>query len=323
MGGKVKKGNYSGGRGYCGWFTKKNGEEVFLRSKLEFIYAKYLDLNNIDFLMEKEIFNINGKKYKPDFFIYKDDAIKKIIEIKGNSTLKEQYLFLYKEFFVNKGIEYAVLCDTDLKDYVKKYDIDINKWIDFSIETQEIADVKGKNNPRYGFHLSEKEKEYQRNLCKKRFEDKAFRIKHQESIREAMTPSVRKKISEARKNRPKKVYEYENKICCICNKIFKVRKNSSINITTCSGKCLHIKRKKEGLLNYSTGSKLHTSYKARLIKESKKFIYNYISGNNLKLEWDLIIDKVKKENIIPKNLGISLNTINKVFSNFDNYLKEF
>lgn len=67
-----------------GWYKRKNGELVWLRSCLEYIYAKWLDSNNIEWKAEVKVLRGDGETYRPDFFIYQDGELKKIVEIKGN-----------------------------------------------------------------------------------------------------------------------------------------------------------------------------------------------------------------------------------------------
>ena len=71
--GKIKLGGYKGGRGYCGYHTTHFGREVYLRSLQEYIYAKYLDTLGVYYLTENIVYEIDGQKYKPDFFVYEDD----------------------------------------------------------------------------------------------------------------------------------------------------------------------------------------------------------------------------------------------------------
>ena len=72
-GGKIKKDqDYSTGRGYSGYHVSWDNQKVFCRSTLEKIQACLLDKEKIPYLMEKEIYQINGNSYKPDFFIYLD-----------------------------------------------------------------------------------------------------------------------------------------------------------------------------------------------------------------------------------------------------------
>jgi len=67
-----------------GWYTNKNGEKVWLRSCLEFIYAKWLDSNNIEWKSEVATFKGKNESYRPDFFIYENGELVKVVEIKGN-----------------------------------------------------------------------------------------------------------------------------------------------------------------------------------------------------------------------------------------------
>ena len=67
-----------------GWYKRKNGEMVWLRSCLEYIYAKWLDSNDIEWNTEVKVLRGDGETYRPDFFIYRDGELKKIVEIKGN-----------------------------------------------------------------------------------------------------------------------------------------------------------------------------------------------------------------------------------------------
>jgi hypothetical protein len=67
-----------------GLYKRKDGELVWLRSCLEYIYAKWLDSNNIEWKAEVEVFRGDGETYRPDFFIYSNGELQKIVEIKGN-----------------------------------------------------------------------------------------------------------------------------------------------------------------------------------------------------------------------------------------------
>lgn len=67
-----------------GWYRNKNGELIWLRSCLEFIYAKWLDENNISWQSEVKTLKGTNETYRPDFFIYENGKLIKVIEIKGN-----------------------------------------------------------------------------------------------------------------------------------------------------------------------------------------------------------------------------------------------
>jgi hypothetical protein len=79
-----KKSN-RGIQGYY-WNTSKN-KYVWLRSSWEFIYAKWLNARDIIWDVECESYILNDgsgfSRYRPDFFIYKNDKLISIIEVKG------------------------------------------------------------------------------------------------------------------------------------------------------------------------------------------------------------------------------------------------
>jgi len=67
-----------------GWHRRKSGEYVWLRSCLEFIYAKWLDEHNIQWKSEVKTLKGNQETYRPDFFIYENNQLVKVVEVKGN-----------------------------------------------------------------------------------------------------------------------------------------------------------------------------------------------------------------------------------------------
>jgi len=68
-----------------GWYLNKNNEKIWLRSSLEYIYAKWLDKNNIKWKTEVKTYTASEKTYRPDFFIYdENNNLIEIVEIKGN-----------------------------------------------------------------------------------------------------------------------------------------------------------------------------------------------------------------------------------------------
>jgi len=70
----IKIGN-SKARGYCGWHKTWDNKDVYLRSLFEYIVACMLDSTKIPYLTEVEMFDCNGIRYKPDFFLYTDIPI--------------------------------------------------------------------------------------------------------------------------------------------------------------------------------------------------------------------------------------------------------
>jgi hypothetical protein len=68
-----------------GWYITKKGKKVWLRSCLEYIYAKWLDKNDIIWKTEEKTLKYKNQTYRPDFFIYTENGkLLKIVEVKGN-----------------------------------------------------------------------------------------------------------------------------------------------------------------------------------------------------------------------------------------------
>lgn len=68
-----------------GWyFNESKSKYVWLRSSWEYGYAKYLDENKIEWDVEVHSYLLSdGRYYRPDFFIYNNNNLLKIIEIKS------------------------------------------------------------------------------------------------------------------------------------------------------------------------------------------------------------------------------------------------
>ncbi len=68
-----------------GWYTRPNGSQVWLRSCLEYIYAKWLDSEGLLWDTEVRTLKGNNETYRPDFFIYdRNGTLIRLVEIKGN-----------------------------------------------------------------------------------------------------------------------------------------------------------------------------------------------------------------------------------------------
>lgn len=196
--GKIKKGNYKSGRGYCGWFIKQNKQKVYLRSKLEFLYANFLLKTNVEFSVETTTFEINGKMYKPDFFIYNNKKLIKIVEIKDNKKTAEEYIKLFKKYFNLIKIEYEVIYS--LKEYVKYSSTkEIENWINNS----KTEDMRGNKNPMFGMKHSEKTKQKIGKATVNYFKDKTIRDKHRDGIKKYWESKVGLKRKKEMSNKAK------------------------------------------------------------------------------------------------------------------------
>lgn len=227
-----KNGKDKTSRGYCGWYKNWEDKNIYLRSRLEYIVAKWLDINKLSYNTEEYIY----KHYKPDFFIYINKKLKYIIEVKYSKYDAIKYYKKHKDYFNNLGIRYIVFDKTFISKIKRKYNLhnNINNWIKKCINTQ--GNVKGKNNPHYGFTHSKESKKLIGNKTKERFKNIDFRKKHSKAVSESMTVERRLKISKitkkrfesikARNNLSKKLRKYNRvlkiKICKNCNKKFEV-----------------------------------------------------------------------------------------------------
>jgi len=71
-------------RGMQGYYLTRRGSYVWLRSSYEYLYAKYLDENKIDWRFEERQYLLSsGASYRPDFFVYENDKLIEIIEVKS------------------------------------------------------------------------------------------------------------------------------------------------------------------------------------------------------------------------------------------------
>lgn len=71
-------------RGVQGYFYNDSRKKyVWLRSTYEVIMAKWLNKNKIDWDVESQQWMIGNESYRPDFFVYENNTLVKIIEVKG------------------------------------------------------------------------------------------------------------------------------------------------------------------------------------------------------------------------------------------------
>ena len=327
MKGRIKRGGYKNGRGYCGWYTNKDGKKMFLRSLKEFMYARYLDNNNFHFITEASIFTIEKESYKPDFFIYSDETyslLKKIIEIKDNKNAAEEY-FKFELFFKSIGIEYEVEYNVHkLKKYISKKER--NDWINNFVDNYDGISVAGKDNPMYGMHHSDKTKKKIGNKTKEYMSDPVVKQKHSESIKAFWKSEEAKKIkekysklrTEEKKERDKQrdlIDPIEKRKCIICNKDFYCRKNDDKN--TCKGSCRFKYLWKIGkIIHVANGKK---GYKTRLLKYANMI---RVKESDTFEIFNLEVKKAKGNKIIPKNFSMSESVINKYVGSFENLKKE-
>lgn len=118
------KGTIHNSKGIQGYFLNKNGEYIWLRSCWEYIYAKWLDNNNIDWKFEVHSYSLsNGERYLPDFFIYENNQLEHVVEIKGFNKTKIHKLTMFENEYNIK-----VVIIEDIKPYCNDYGKELELW---------------------------------------------------------------------------------------------------------------------------------------------------------------------------------------------------
>jgi len=113
-----------GVQGY--YFNVTKNKYVWLRSSWEYIYAKWLNKNNIEWDVEVTSFQVNNKNYRPDFFIYDNLNLTKIVEIKGYWKDKQ-----WKTTELNNKLDIDVIIVDDITKYIpidSTYKKELGKW---------------------------------------------------------------------------------------------------------------------------------------------------------------------------------------------------
>lgn len=122
--------------GIQGYYLRKNGEYVWLRSTWEYIYAKWLDEKNIEWEYEIKTYKLsNGESYRPDFFIVENDE-NYIVEIKGSKYYDRSYkIELFKQEY--KNIKIVVIRDIKLYTCIG-YKKELKKWKNIKLSKKEL-----------------------------------------------------------------------------------------------------------------------------------------------------------------------------------------
>lgn len=154
---KFQSRNYS--RGYSG-YTTINNKQYYCRSTPEFIYLQYFTKNlheNERLEMEDKIFHIGELSYKPDFFIYTDDILTKVIEVKNSVSGWDPKYGIFKTFFESIDISFEIVHNAELilKQNIE-FNIKLNEWK--LLNSKLNVSMAGSNNPNYGNHMTETQK---------------------------------------------------------------------------------------------------------------------------------------------------------------------
>lgn len=328
--GRIKKGGYKNGRGYCGWYTNIDGKKMFLRSLKEYMVAKSLDNVGTHFLTEQAVFDINGVFYKPDFFIYADKEymnLIKIIEVKDNKKEAEAY-FKYKNFFNKIDIDFEVEYNVHkMKKNIT--DKERSEWVNNFVDNYNGLSMVGENNPMFGMNHSKQTKQKIGEQTRKYMSDPLVKKKHSDSIRSFWKSDkaikIKKEYSKLRSmEKEKRDLELNkkdplvDKKCVICNNIFSCRKSDTRKT------CKSIKNGCSLKYSYATGVSKYNgdgkkSYKTKLLNAAIKI---GIDKNDCFDTFNLKVAIFKEKNISYKNFSMRESVINKYFGDFKSFKKE-
>ena len=118
------------GRSIQGWFTKRDGTSVWLRSTYEYVFAKWLDKIGADWRMEERVFTLStGERYRPDFFIYRNGVLACIVEVKSRYFNRDNREYKFHLFKQEYGIECMLITDiTRFIDLNLTYHQELRAW---------------------------------------------------------------------------------------------------------------------------------------------------------------------------------------------------
>ena len=123
-------------RGVQGYYTKKDGSLIWLRSTWEYIYAKWLDKNDVNWGYESIQYNLNdGVKYRPDFNILDNDGkLVYVVEIKGYYKNRAYKVDMMKIEHPEIQIEMI----EDISKYTSSsYKAEVKEWKNIKLSKQE------------------------------------------------------------------------------------------------------------------------------------------------------------------------------------------
>lgn len=115
-----------------GWyFNKARNKDVYLRSSWEYAYANWLDNNGYDWDVEVCSYLLSdGRYYRPDFFIYENDKLVEVIEVKAKYLdLERVRIDKYDMFVQEYAISSKILYKDDIFDKLSiPYHKNIEDW---------------------------------------------------------------------------------------------------------------------------------------------------------------------------------------------------
>lgn len=303
--------------GYSGFY-----KENFIRSSYEYVYCIILEKLKLKYTVEEKIYTLDDNKYKPDFHIYKNNKLIKIVEIKSSKpseVLKAKNKINKLKEIVDVPVE--LLQYKDLKKLCLGLNLNINDLINNWKENSIGRNINIRElNPMFSKQHSLKTKQ----LIGKKAHDRAKNPKYRKKIQDSVLSYYRnggKAVGAPKKRKFVK--------CKECSKEFEVIQSSKQQY--CSQQCSLIsatlianektrERFKESHNKIRQSLFEHFRNKLELLDSSKRnFIYKEVktvlNKHNIK---DIRVFKF----IFTKSYNCDFETVYSAFrEELNNYLK--
>jgi ribosomal protein L35AE/L33A len=314
------------GRGYSGWVTIHNNQ-YYVRSKFEFIFIHYL-LNEIydssyEINMEDQTFYYNNMSYRPDIFVYKDNKLIKIFEIKYSTKAKNgvEKARVFDEYFKSLNIDFEIIFNQE--NIIAQYPYILVLFDEWKKTNKQPLNLSGEYNPMYGRKQSEKTKELIRQKCIERNLNPKYKekCKKTHSHRKWTEENYEQRRIRTEKARIQKNIDdpFETRKCDWCGVEFTCRRSSK-KVCCCGSHRLKYRLKYENLIR-STASKesLQNQYKCRILSYAKLIKQKY-SKEQLDIGlYDYTVKILKNNGSIPAKFGMYSHVVINYFETFDKF----
>lgn len=216
--------------GYKGYY---NGHA--LDSSYEYIYCKILEAQDIEYEVHEHNYQLRDRQYIPDFFLYKNNELYKIVEIRGHRLNIEERIKDVKELKELIKIDVELITELDLRKLCKEYKISYNS---LKTEWRKSPDTKinynvGEFNAMYGRNQSDVSKRKSSEKGKERFygenKDKYFEL----CTNKMVEFNRANNFEHMRKPRANRV----ELTCLYCGKVIPVTEAVASHQKYCSLKC--------------------------------------------------------------------------------------
>lgn len=216
------------GRTYCGHY-----KGYYLKSTLEYIYARYLDYIGTNWDYEVQTFELStGSSYKPDFYLT-DEC--RYVEIKGSFNY-ETDLPRIKAFEADYRLSVQIVQEPDLRRLIGPTPFVFEQ---LKREWKQVAqglgmDTSGENNSRYGVKQSNQTRSKIAKKAKARLQNPEYRKKWESSRRNS--DKVQRQTENLKRYNDERYYQvFET--CRYCNKRYEVTYRKYNPPKYCSRKC--------------------------------------------------------------------------------------